>query len=227
MNVAAAAPEKTAFGDCEDRRERWEAEAVAVEGHDAGPAAERDNARTFELEALPHLDTVYRVALRLARDPTQAEDLVQQTMLKAFRAWDQYKLGTNVRAWLLTILRNEAFMVSRRRQRARKTLETRDIEGITDLEDGQIPDPEDWFFDRHIAEQVLRAIDSLPVEFREAIVLRHVEDLSYAEISQITGVRVGTIKSRLFRGRALLKRQLRDYAVEMKYVSAEAGGAGT
>ena len=106
-------------------------------------------------------------------------------------------------------------MAHRRRVRARRALESGKIEGI--FERGDEVHPEARLFDQLVDDEVVRAVDSLPVEFREAVVLRYVEDLSYAEIAQITGVRVGTVKSRLFRARQILKRQLRDYAVQMDY----------
>lgn len=193
---------------------------MADEGGVSSAAAEK--AAAFEGEALPHLDMVYRVALRYTGDPFEAEDLVQQTMLKAYRAWDQYRLGTNVRAWLLTILRNEAFGVHRRRKYERDALEGKQIEGVTDFGRRHEADPERRFLDELVDTEVVAAIDSLPVEFREAVVLRYVENLSYAEIAEVTGVRLGTVKSRLSRGRRLLKDQLREYAVEMNYIDPEA-----
>lgn len=215
MNCTAPGLEKTERGDSETPQKRWNGRATEAPCDSARLSTGIDKASTFELEALPHLDIVYRVALRLSRDAVQAEDLVQETMLKAYRAWDQYRLGTNVRAWLLTILRNEAFMLHRRRKRARNALESRQIEGVTVFESGWA-DPEDRFLHQLVADEVIHAIDSLPVEFREAVVLRHVENLSYEEIAQITGVQVGTVKSRLFRGRRLLKRQLRNYVLRQR-----------
>lgn len=179
-----------------------------------------DKASAFEREALSHLDSVYRVALSFVGDPVEAEDLTQETMLKAYRAWDQYRLGTNVRAWLLTILRNEVFSAHRRRKRASRLLDTWRIDGITAFNGRHQLDPEDRFFDEFVDDEVVRAIQAIPIEFREAVVLRYVEDLSYAEIAQVAGVPIGTVKSRLSRGRRLLKRQLQDYAVEMGLIAA-------
>ena len=176
----------------------------------------------FELEALPQLDTVYRVALRLARDPVQAEDLVQDTMLKAYRAWDQYQSGTNVRSWLLTILRNELFSGWRRRRPEVWAVEFEKIEGTTVFGEVEETNPEGRFFHEQVDNEVVRAIDALPTEFRETLVLRDVEGLGYAEIGQVVGVRVGTVKSRIFRGRQILRHQLYDYAVQMEYIQPSA-----
>lgn len=178
--------------------------------------------RAFEREALPHLDTVYRVALRLSGDPAQAEDLVQDTMLKAFRSWHQYQEGTNARAWLLTILRHTFINAYRRRKHRAVTVDVNEAEQFTVFHDVQDTDPEGTFFDQIVDEQVLRAIDDLPDDFREVVVLSDVEGLSYAEIARVTGAPVGTVKSRLFRGRQLLQKRLYDYAVEMGYLKRTA-----
>ena len=173
---------------------------------------------SFEREALVHLDTVYRVARRLAGNTAEAEDLTQETMLKAFRAWHQYRPGTNARAWLLTILRNTFINEYRRRGNRPDPLDVHAIEGFTVFRDVQTADPEGAFFSQIVDDEVVRAVDRLPVEFRETLVLSDVEGLSYAEIAEITGVPVGTVKSRLFRGRQLLQKQLYAYAVEAGYV---------
>jgi RNA polymerase sigma-70 factor (ECF subfamily) len=178
--------------------------------------------RAFEQEALPHLDTAYRVALRLTHDPARAEDLVQDTMLRAFRAWHQYQPGTNVRAWLLTILRN-TFINDYRRERARGIpVDLSAIEDFSLFDEVGERDPEGRIFDRMVDEDVITAIDELPEEFRETLVLSDVEGLPYQEIATVTGVPVGTVKSRLFRARRALQRRLYDYAVEMGYIKRRA-----
>ena len=180
-----------------------------------------DQRRAFEAEALPHLDTVYRVALRLAGSESQADDLTQETMLRAFRSWHQFKSGTNVRAWLLTILRHTFINEYRRTRRAGVTLDVSEVEEFRVFPDVQEADPEGRFFDQIIDDEVLRAIDALPEEFREALVLSDVEDLSYAEIAKVLEVPIGTVKSRLFRARRALQKQLYDYALEMGYIKGE------
>jgi RNA polymerase sigma-70 factor (ECF subfamily) len=181
--------------------------------------SESDTKRqTFEAEALPHLDTVYRVALRLAGDELRAEDLVQETMLRAYRSWHQYTRGTNARAWLLTILRHTFINQYRKAKRAAVEVDVHQIEPYTVFHDVHETDPEGAFFDSIVDDEVLRAIDTLPDEFRETLILSDVEGLAYAEIAAITEVPVGTVKSRLFRARQALQRQLYDYAVEMGYI---------
>jgi RNA polymerase sigma-70 factor (ECF subfamily) len=174
---------------------------------------------TFEREALVHLDAVYRTALRLAGDPADAEDLAQETMLKAFRSWRQYRPGTNAKAWLLTILRNTFVNEYRRRKARPATVDVGEIEAFTVFRDVQDADPERTIFDRLVDDDVLRAIDGLPADFREVLVLSDVEGLTYAEIAEAVGAPVGTVKSRLFRARQLLQRELYDYAVEAGYVT--------
>lgn len=177
-----------------------------------------DHRAAFEREALPLLDTVYRVALRLAGNEAQAEDLTQETMLKAFRAWHQYRRGTNIKAWLLTILRHTFINEYRRDKHRGPTVDVAEYERFTVFHDVQEVDPEGRFFDKIVDEEVLKAVDQLPEEFRECLVLSDIADLSYAEIAEVMKVPVGTVKSRLFRARQALQRVLYDYAVEAGYI---------
>ncbi len=178
---------------------------------------------SFEREALVHLDVLHRVALRLTGNAADADDLVQETMLKAYRAWDRYEQGTNAKAWLLTILRHAFINEYRRRARRPETVDVETIEPFVVFPAVQEDDPQGAFFDRLVDEQVLRAIDALPEAFRETLVLSDVEGLNYQEIARILEVPVGTVKSRLFRARRLLQARLYDYAVEMGYIQRKAG----
>lgn len=175
---------------------------------------------SFEREALPHLDTLYRVALRLSGDESRAEDLVQETMLKAFRAWGQFRPGTNARAWLITILRNTFINEYRRQRREPVPVDIDVVEPYIARPAGPDTDPEGSFFSQIVDAKVLEAVDHLPPEFREALVLSDMEGLSYAEIAESLQVPIGTVKSRLFRARRLLQNQLYDHAVEMGYIKA-------
>lgn len=178
---------------------------------------------SFEREALVHLDSLYRVALRLSGNPADADDLVQETMLKAYRSWAQYEPGTNAKGWLLTILRNSFINEYRRRSRHPETVDVDTIEPFAVLTEEQDEDPQGRFFDQIVDEEVQRAIDGLPAVFREALVYSDVEGLNYQEIAGILGVPVGTVKSRLFRARRLLKIRLYKYAVEMGYIKGSTG----
>lgn len=178
----------------------------------------QDKPRDFNDEALVHLDTLYSVALRLTGDPADAEDLVQEAVLKAYRAWDRYERGTNCRAWLLTILRNTFINEFRKRSKRPRPVAFETVEELSVFESVQDADPEGSFFRHIVDDEVRRAIDELPEEFRTPVVLSDVEGLSYAEIAQVMGLPVGTVKSRLFRGRRRLQRRLYEYAVEMGYI---------
>ena len=181
--------------------------------------AERSAAgRTFDEEALPHLDALYRVALRLTGDPSRAEDLVQDTMLKAYRSWRQYRPGTNAKGWLLTILRNTFINDYRRRKLEPVPMDLEAVEPFAIFRDVAEADPEGAFFAQIVDEKVIEAIDALPTDFREVLVLSDMEGLSYAEIAAALEVPVGTVKSRLFRARRQLQAALYTHAVEMGYI---------
>ena len=173
----------------------------------------------FEEEALAQLDALYSFALKLARARDDAEDLVSDTMLRAFERWEQYRLGTYIRAWLFTILYH-VFVSRKRRIDAREVQPPTGEDG--DLWAGREPvgeaDPEGRFYDSFLDEEITRAIDALPDEYRAAVVLSDVHELRYAEIAKVLGVPEGTVKSRLFRGRRLLQKRLIGYAVEMGYL---------
>ena len=175
----------------------------------------------FECEALPQLDFLYRFALRFTDDRAYAEDLVQETFLKAYRAWHQYEPGTNVRAWLATILRNTFVAERRRESRRRETIEMTAMEPWGGA--AQRPNPEVAFFDKIIDDEVLRAVDDLPRQFREPLVLSDIEGLPYDEIAQILATPLGTVKSRIHRARLRLQEKLSAYAVEMGYVAVSSG----
>ena len=186
----------------------------------------------FETEALPHMDAVYRFALRLSGAPDAAEDLVQETFFRAFRAWDQYTPGTRCKSWLFTICRNVYLRQRERGQRHDEILAREAGEDPRSIS-GEIPawfstlgrDPEKTFFDSFVDREVLEAIDSLQAEYREAVVLSDVEGLAYQEVADMLDIPVGTVKSRLFRGRRQLQQKLYEYATTMGYIPA-AGGEG-
>ena len=184
----------------------------------SAPRAER-RAR-FESEVLVHLDALYTFALKLARVPADAEDIVSETIVRAFDHWEQYRLGTNARAWLFTILYH--VFVNRRRNDGREVFYS-DIDEVgPHVEHAADADPEGEFYDAIVDDEVIRAIDSLPAHYREAVMLSDVHEFRYAEIASILGVPEGTAKSRLFRGRRMLQRKLLRYAVEMGYVKTRA-----
>jgi RNA polymerase sigma-70 factor (ECF subfamily) len=165
-------------------------------------------AASFGTEALSHLDHLYATALRWTRNPADAEDLVQETYLKAFRAAGRFRAGTNLKAWLFTILHN-TFLNERRRAGRQPAAEGGEaVERAADRGPDGIETPEQILLRRSIDRDLQRALDRLPAVFREAVWLRDVEEFSYAEIAKMLGVPIGTVMSRISRGRRLLSEQL-------------------
>ncbi len=180
----------------------------------------------FEAEALPCLDAVYHFALRLRQgDADEAADLAHETFLRAYRGWTTYRPGTKILSWLFTICRNAAIRQGEsrgwQRERTLTELGVETAEGLSSLAHAAglaLGDPEGAYFDSFIDDEVLRAVDELPDEFREAVVLSDLHDLSYGEIAEILHVPGGTVKSRIHRGRRILQDKLRQYAEEMGYI---------
>jgi RNA polymerase sigma-70 factor (ECF subfamily) len=175
----------------------------------------------FEAEAHRHLGALYSFAFKLARSRDDAEDLVSDTYLRAIERWGQFRPGTNMRAWLFTILYH-LFVSRRRRIDAREvySLDDPDVPGAAEVVGTS--DPEGEFYDSFIDAEVVAAIEALPAEYRDAVLLSDVHGRRYAEIAGALGVPEGTVKSRLFRGRRMLQRRLRGYATDMGYLRAGA-----
>ncbi|HUG41837.1 MAG TPA: sigma-70 family RNA polymerase sigma factor [Longimicrobiales bacterium] len=178
-------------------------------------------------EALPWLDAVYRFSLRLtAGEQDAAEDLVQETYLRAHRFWHTYERGTNAKSWLFTICRNtflhQKELVRSQRERPAADLDAR-VEALSAASafEKAPTNPELEFFGRLIDDEVVDAIDALPEDFREVLVLSDLGDLKYTEIAQVLDIPVGTAKSRLFRARRMLQGQLRGFALRAGYVREE------
>lgn len=171
--------------------------------------------------ALVHLDTLYQTALRLTHNRAEAEDVVQETFLRAFRAFDRFNPGTNCRAWLFTILRNVFFNTRRGQGR-----EVHDPEGVTVAEAVESAtafsftpqNPEEELFQTVLHGDVDRALKAVPLVYREAVILADLEGLSYKEVADVLGCPVGTVMSRLSRGRGLLRRALTGFAREHGYM---------
>jgi len=175
--------------------------------------------REFEAAALVHLDALFRSALRLTQNRAEAEDIVQDTWLRAFRSFHRFDPGTNCRAWLLTILRN-AFVTRRRRatQEAvgESALPDDAWQSATDT-DTLIRHPEDALLRSVVHGDVDRALRELPLAHREVVILADLEGLTYKEIAQVVACPIGTVMSRLSRGRAQLRRRLGHLAREPGY----------
>lgn len=179
-----------------------------------------DRTGEFEAVVLVHLDTLYRSALRLTHNRAEAEDVVQETCLRAFRSFHRFNPGTNVRAWLFTILRNT--FLNRLRQSGRESLEGDATTWESAAESATLPpareNPEEEFFQTLLHGDVDRALKALPLVFREAVILTDLEGLSYKETSEVLGCPIGTVMSRLSRGRSLLRQALHRYAREHGYL---------
>ena len=178
------------------------------------PTARRGTPGPFEAEALTYIDGLYRAALRLTRVPADAEDLVQETYLKAFRAADTFEPGTNLRAWLFTILHNSARNRARDRARDHVMVDSEAVDRAADTRvDGSADTPETLLLRDALAPELQAAIDALPDNFRQAVWLRDVEEFSYAEIAARLEIPVGTVMSRISRARRMLFERPTETAV--------------
>ena len=171
-------------------------------------ASARARSPSFEVEALASLDSLYRTALRLTRVSADAEDLVQDTYLKAFRAADSFQPGTNLRAWLFTILHNTARNRVRDRAREAVTVDSDSVERASDASSQSSDNPETLLLRDTLGPELQAAVDELPEAFRQAVWLRDVEEFTYAEIAAMLEIPPGTVMSRISRGRRMLYERL-------------------
>lgn len=189
---------------------------------------ENNRRKEFEESAMAYVDSLYNMALRLVFNKEEAEDLVQETYLKAYRFFDTFQKGTNMKAWLFKILRNTFINKYRKTTSMPSEITFEDIESvnanITYPQEAKTSDLADTLESKYtdlsslMDDDVKRAIDSLPVEYREAILFSDVEGLSYKDISEITNVPIGTVKSRLNRARRLLQKSLWEYAKDRGFI---------
>jgi len=180
----------------------------------------------FERAVILHGSSLLAVATRLSRNRAEAEDLVQDTLVKALRARDQYESGTNLKAWLLKILKNTFINRYRRSGLERNVLDGPDADPLADGWIGSatlraMRDPESQALRPLLEREINAALDSVPEEFRVVVVLADVEELSYKEIAELVGCPIGTVMSRLHRGRKLLKAKLVDQARMLGLVAEE------
>ena len=186
---------------------------------DDGPAPIKPRSPEFDELVLSHLDMLYAVAMKLTRNPADAEDLTQNTIVKALRFHDKFREGSYIKAWLLTILRNTFINEYRRKVRRPSQVPLTGAEPAPESS----PDPKVQFDPKGrryedvlelLDDKVRRAIEELPADFREAVIMADIEDKSYKEIADKMDRPIGTVMSRLFRGRKLLREKLGDYAAE-------------
>jgi len=189
---------------------------------------ENNRRKEFEDIAMEHLDSLFSMAIRLVFNKEAAEDLVQETYLKAYRFFDTFQKGTNIKAWLFKILRNTFINKYRKTVNLPSEIFYEDVESVNsnlsykqESDSAELTDTLETKYNdlgSLMEDDVKRAIDSLPIEYKEAILLSDVEELSYNDIAEITNVPIGTVKSRLNRGRKLLQKSLWEYAKDRGFI---------
>jgi RNA polymerase sigma-70 factor (ECF subfamily) len=189
------------------------------------PATKPEKRRLFEQEAMPYLDSLFTAALYLTRNQEEANDLCQETMLRAYRSFHQFTIGTNCRAWLLTILHN-LFRSSRTRIKPEHLAATsedfeRAIESESLKTSNPYANPEAIVVERSFDHLVQKALQDLPTDFKAALILVDLEDMTYKDAAGVLEVPIGTVRSRVSRGRALLRAALRIFAGERRFAGVE------
>ena len=180
--------------------------------------------KEFEQEAIPHTDILYNYALRMTGNADDARDLLQETFLKAFRFWDKYEKGTNVRAWLFRIMKNTYINVYRKAVKEPDTVDYNDIQNFYNVireNSADANDLQEKLFGHLLDDDVTKALESLPEEFRTVVILCDIEGLTYEEIAEFVECPVGTVRSRLHRGRKLLYAKLFEYAKKRGFVGKD------
>jgi len=176
----------------------------------------------FDSHVMPYVDSLYNTAYRMTRSAEDAEDLVQETFFKAYKYYDKFVEGTNLKAWLFKILKNTFINNYRKKKLEPRSVDFAEIEDSferivrRDVEPGG--DPESEFFSGVLDDDVKKALESLPYDYRMVVVLADLEDFSYKEIAEILDCPVGTVMSRLYRGRKLLEKALLRYARKHGYI---------
>ncbi|GIV34836.1 MAG: RNA polymerase sigma factor RpoE [Chitinophagales bacterium] len=178
----------------------------------------------FEREMLPHINALYNFAFHLTYNEEDARDLVQETFLKAYRFLNSYEEGTNAKAWLFKILKNAFINEYRRKSREPAKVDYEEVAAYQDLDDAKLAgslDLRQEVFQGMIGDEVTRAINALPVDFRTVILLCDIEGFTYEEIAKIVDIPIGTVRSRLHRAREMLKETLKNYAQSMGYKTTD------
>jgi RNA polymerase sigma-70 factor, ECF subfamily len=178
----------------------------------------------FEAEALPHMDVLYNFALRTTGNEDDARDLLQETYLKAYRFWDKYEKGTNIRAWLFRIMKNSYINRYRKETKEPDKVDYEDIENFYNTIRAESTDPNDLqqqLYGNLLGDEVTKALQSLPDDFRTVVILCDIEGLTYEEIAEFVECPIGTVRSRLHRGRKLLQAKLFEYAKQQGMIKGD------
>jgi RNA polymerase sigma-70 factor (ECF subfamily) len=178
----------------------------------------------FEAEALPHMDVLYNFALRTTGNENDAQDLLQETYLKAYRFWDKYEKGTNIRAWLFRIMKNSYINRYRKETKEPDKVDYDEIENFYNTIRAESTDPNDLqqkLFGNLLGDEVTKALESLPDDFRTVVILCDIEGLTYEEIAEFVECPIGTVRSRLHRGRKLLQAKLYEYAKKQGVIKSD------
>ena len=206
-----------------EKRERWAAQTLLT--HLMKPNSDHQGRReNFEREMLPHMSALYNFAVRMIGDSDDAKDLVQETYIRAYRYFERFSLGTNARGWLIQIMKNIYINQYRKDVTAPEKVDFDEIENFytnirSTVVDGN--DLQEKLFGSLLDDEVSGALLELPDEFRMAVILFDIEGLTYAEIAEINEVPVGTVRSRLHRGRKILRDKLRGYALKHGFKHAD------
>jgi RNA polymerase sigma-70 factor, ECF subfamily len=178
----------------------------------------------FESEAVPHMDALYNFALRMTSDPDDANDLLQETYLKAYRFFDKFERGTNCKAWLFRIMKNSFINIYRRVSKEPDKVDYDDVEEFYHSIRAASTDPNDLeerLFSNLLDDDVSKALEDLPEDFRTVVILCDIEAFTYEEIADFVECPIGTVRSRLHRGRKMLRAKLFDYAKNRGYADAD------
>jgi RNA polymerase sigma-70 factor (ECF subfamily) len=197
---------------------------IAITDPPVTSRALRKRQQEFEADVVPHKAVLYNFALRTTGNADDAKDLLQETFLKAFRFWDKYEKGTNVRAWLFRIMKNSYINRYRKETREPGMVDYEDIENFYDSIRDESTDSNDLqrrMYSNMLGDEVTEALQSLPGDFRTVVILADIEGLSYEEIADFLNCPIGTVRSRLHRGRKMLQEMLAGYAKDLGMLEEE------
>jgi RNA polymerase sigma-70 factor (ECF subfamily) len=189
------------------------------------PLSREERSRFFDEQAIPMIDSLYRTALRMTANSSSAEDLVQETLLKAYKYLHRFKPETNFRAWIFRIMTNTLINEYRKKVRAPRPMDLTEMDPSESYREGSYFTVDNISqFREHLSDASAKALEKVPEDFRLVFLLSTLEDFTYKEIADIVGIPVGTVMSRLFRARDILRSELREYATAEGLLDKGNGG---